>query len=403
MIRQRVRPGTTLTEVLVAMFIMAAGMLALFTLFPLGAMQVGQALKDDRTAQAAQITDTYIRSYWRQTVVDPLSQGLEPTDPFVFAMDDPNLVGQFPMANWSPYSTFIGAPYRVPSGGVPAAAGNISPFALKTDVINATPPPMGVPTLGDPSYYVIPGRRDTRPSYPVYIDPINYLSFTGAQQVWVGRNAANTLFLPRRNLIATSTNTSALSNFSMLDDLTYDPAGSVENVNMVNGTLTPKPPVRQGRYNTAAIIQRPSNINMNEASLTVLVFDGRPPFLPIAGDELMQNAPGTVTVGDRQAIVTVPIRGPEQSPLLRRGGWIMDGTIDTTNGIRNAHFYRVVGITELTPPTNTITYAVDLETPIRPPTGNPTLATYQPQWYLFAGLAEVFERPLLKPDYRPQP
>jgi hypothetical protein len=47
------RPAVTLIEVLVAMFIMAIGMLALLVLFPLGAISMGQALKDDRCASAA--------------------------------------------------------------------------------------------------------------------------------------------------------------------------------------------------------------------------------------------------------------------------------------------------------------------------------------------------------------
>ena len=47
------RPAVTLIEVLVSMFIMAIGMLALLVLFPLGAISMGQALKDDRCASTA--------------------------------------------------------------------------------------------------------------------------------------------------------------------------------------------------------------------------------------------------------------------------------------------------------------------------------------------------------------
>ena len=49
----RRRPGITLIEVLVAIFIMAIGLLALLTLFPLGALRMAQSLQDDRTASAA--------------------------------------------------------------------------------------------------------------------------------------------------------------------------------------------------------------------------------------------------------------------------------------------------------------------------------------------------------------
>lgn len=47
------RAGVTLVEVLVAIFITGVGLLALLTLFPLGALDLAQAVKDDRTARIA--------------------------------------------------------------------------------------------------------------------------------------------------------------------------------------------------------------------------------------------------------------------------------------------------------------------------------------------------------------
>src|SRR5262245_14761699 len=44
------RAGVTLVEVLAAIFIMGVGLLALLNLFSLGALQLAQAVKDDRTA-----------------------------------------------------------------------------------------------------------------------------------------------------------------------------------------------------------------------------------------------------------------------------------------------------------------------------------------------------------------
>lgn len=46
------RNGATLIEVLVAIFVMALGMLALLTLFPLGALRMASAIQDDRTTQS---------------------------------------------------------------------------------------------------------------------------------------------------------------------------------------------------------------------------------------------------------------------------------------------------------------------------------------------------------------
>src|SRR5258707_6368496 len=47
------RPGVTLIEVLVAIFVMGIGLICLLTLFPLGAMSMASAFKDERAAQAA--------------------------------------------------------------------------------------------------------------------------------------------------------------------------------------------------------------------------------------------------------------------------------------------------------------------------------------------------------------
>jgi hypothetical protein len=45
--------GTALLEVLVAIFVMGIGLLALLTLFPLGALSMAEAIEDDRTAKIA--------------------------------------------------------------------------------------------------------------------------------------------------------------------------------------------------------------------------------------------------------------------------------------------------------------------------------------------------------------
>lgn len=49
----RQRSGTSLIEVLVAIFVMGIGMLTLLVLFPLGALSMAQAIKDDRCGHAA--------------------------------------------------------------------------------------------------------------------------------------------------------------------------------------------------------------------------------------------------------------------------------------------------------------------------------------------------------------
>jgi len=58
----RRRPGISLLEVLIAIFVMAIGMLALLTLFPVGALSMAQAIKDNRAAQSAMAADAYARA-----------------------------------------------------------------------------------------------------------------------------------------------------------------------------------------------------------------------------------------------------------------------------------------------------------------------------------------------------
>jgi hypothetical protein len=53
------RPALTLLEVLITIFILAIGMLALLTLFPLGALSMAQSLQYDRAASAANLAAEY--------------------------------------------------------------------------------------------------------------------------------------------------------------------------------------------------------------------------------------------------------------------------------------------------------------------------------------------------------
>jgi Tfp pilus assembly protein PilV len=53
----KLRAGITLIETLVAVFIMAIGLLALLTLFPLGAVSMAQAIRDQRVAEAVEQAD----------------------------------------------------------------------------------------------------------------------------------------------------------------------------------------------------------------------------------------------------------------------------------------------------------------------------------------------------------
>ncbi len=161
------RPGLTLTEALVAMFVAALGMISLLTLFPLGALQMGQALKDSRTAEAARQADSLIRNYWRDAVEQRQTY-------------DPNLF------NWM---------------NNPETASGVANGSLQID-----------PTV--------------TASYPVFLDPIGEFSQTATAKSWV--TGANRAGLPRKNLINSVTGSfqQRLRFCTLLDDLTYDQTGT---------------------------------------------------------------------------------------------------------------------------------------------------------------------------------
>jgi Tfp pilus assembly protein PilV len=84
------RAGLSLMEALVALFIMAIGMISLLTLFPLGAIQMGRALRDDRCAQCAWQADGVVRTWWQVEVVDKVQAKPDETTvtgPYFVALD----------------------------------------------------------------------------------------------------------------------------------------------------------------------------------------------------------------------------------------------------------------------------------------------------------------------------
>src|SRR4051812_36179237 len=59
------RPAVTLVEVLIAIFVMALGLMSILALFPVAAVQMSQALKDQRSAECAANAAAWIRMAWK--------------------------------------------------------------------------------------------------------------------------------------------------------------------------------------------------------------------------------------------------------------------------------------------------------------------------------------------------
>ena len=122
------RSGLTLVEVLTALFILALGVISILTLFPMGALQMAQAIRDNRSTESAFNADQFMRTIWKTNVVEPPT----PTEPFYYAMNDPD----------------DGA------------------------TIFTTPPTSG-------------------PSYPVAVDPMGFVARQDTAQRWVGDTQTN--------------------------------------------------------------------------------------------------------------------------------------------------------------------------------------------------------------------
>ncbi len=164
------RPGATLIEVLVAIFIMGIGMIALLTLFPIGALRMQQAIQDERAQQAGHNAHAL-------SIIHNVH-------------------------NDSSVVTIPGAP------GVPDV------FANPTDKSQAIPTPM---IDADPE----------GPSYPVFVDPIGFQSSTpGTFQAFL----AGYTPVRRRLPSYTTTNTSIYNWFTLFDDLAFNSADGTPQV-----------------------------------------------------------------------------------------------------------------------------------------------------------------------------
>src|SRR5208282_5220944 len=129
------RIGATLIEVLVAVFVCAFGLIALMTLFPVGAMNMAQAIKDDRTAHAAANATAILRTIWRVS----LASG-NPNDPGLMPFNSGNPVFLDPLGAQGAGSL----PGGIPRIGLPTV-GNFSAqerwFSLLDDMNFLVGPP----------------------------------------------------------------------------------------------------------------------------------------------------------------------------------------------------------------------------------------------------------------------
>ncbi len=330
------RTGTSLIEVLVTIGILGVGLISVIALFPMAAITMGQALRDDRTATCATTADGYIRDVHFRNVVEQTT----PTEPYFYAMDGNQTDGKTPLTG--------------------SALGTSLPTQQLSNPTATTP--------------ILP---DQHPSYPVFVDPMGIAASGGSAVGDLGLFAGSSFAIPRvtlqtvLSLPAAQQNPLALRLCSQMDGLTYnDDAVAQSGASM-----------RELRYNWLWVLQRPTNSDRTTTTCKVVVFDRRVYLYKPPGSEAVYSTsfvPG-------QTSVVIP-----NTADVRKGSWVMDGTIiaDPNFPIRHANFYRVLSTSD-----DGINYTLELNTPITRLDGQTT--AYTGNLVVMPGVADVYERPPL--------
>jgi prepilin-type N-terminal cleavage/methylation domain-containing protein len=215
--RSALRDGLTLAEVLIALLVLAIGLMGVLSLYPLGARQMALAVKDERCSQLADNVEGLFRIYWRSACL--ASDGQPRTDLGVY---------------------------------------QTAPELQQLDTTSAN-------TAVDPNLVNDPFLKSPGPSKVMFLDPIGWGAGGG---LWVG--GVNGL-LPRRSSNSieaqpTGVNKTALRlrGYALLDDMSFNQ----------NGVANPV--VRGYRYNAGVILQRAKNSARNEVNVKVVVYQSRP-------------------------------------------------------------------------------------------------------------------------------
>lgn len=355
------RSGSSLVEVLVAIFVMGLGLIALLTLFPIGMLRMMQAIHDDKTSTAA--NNAHVISIAMRVRNDPTVLA-DPVGP-------PIITDLFQ----NPYpKTFFGA----------TGLNDADPFAE---------------------------------SYAVFVDPIGYNSVGGGSAAnWVGNVPG---VLRRRPVSFATTALDIYRLFTLTDDTRFEnslaatapvgtaPAGTPATL---TNPLPPAVPLisRDTRYAWGYLLRRPQTGDNSVVDCSIVVFDQRITSMTGSGalpEYVYSPGAGSPTYFDTTRNAITIDYTTNVPPPIRPGSWLLDATVynnPTTNfGSQHAYFYRVVSVEEIVvagPPARTLV-RYEVATPLRgfdPPYS--ALFTLDPTYgyigtsIVIDGIAEVFEK-----------
>jgi hypothetical protein len=329
---------------LVAIFIMAIGLLALLTLFPLGALRMLKAIQDERCAQAGNNASTIgvMGSIGQlQTLVPPLPAGAAGT--------------------YDPY---------------------LNPFAP------------GQP--GSP-----PNTQGEFPSYPVLVDPVGASAFGSTNGLQLGGTGQSAI--ARFSVNFAQRTQDALQWFTLQDDIDFEnaqpgtgnsPAGTPRLILPVPPAPVPGTISRDTRYSYAYLLQRPRYADASVIDAVVVVYNKRTVTLTaqLSPPEYVYNNAAAFNLATNSITIDYTNNVP---PPTRVGDWLLDATpvpLPGNSATAHGYFYRVVGITDLG--NNQLEFEVEqpirgFPTPLNAP-ANPPL--YRGTIIVLDGVAEVYTR-----------
>jgi hypothetical protein len=232
---------------------------------------------------------------------------------------------------------------------------------------------LGKPTVpANSSLPTILTGKESSPSYPVFVDPMGVAAVGNRP---VGDNGET--LIPRCSLSLIQGDQSlALRYCSLLDSYTFNDDGNASAQ-------------REMRYNFAWMLQRPVNRDRFTVRMQVVVYNKRVHLYSPPGSEAVYTGVQFIP-GDTQ-ITNVPT-----TANVRKGMWVMDGTIGIDNGgrqIRHGEFYRVVSVTDVGG-----TYTLEVHKPVARPDG--LISASRPLDYAYSNgslvvmpaVVDVFER-----------
>jgi hypothetical protein len=296
------RSGATLLEALVAIFVMAIGLLALLTLFPLGALRMAMAITGQRCAEAG--ASAQAMSIMMNVRNEP---GLfNPADPF---MNPGQAAAANALADGPSYPVFIDPIGWANSFGTPSQT-----------------------SLGGGSFIA---RRS-----------VNFV--TGAANA---RQAAYQWFTCQDDI--------NFENSVPGSGVGFSQPGTPQ-------LLLPPPPTsftRDVRYSVALLCQRPRYADATVVDTAIVVYNKRST-ASVAGVSLPEYSYPTTTFNNVTNTITINYNA-NVPPPVRAGDWELDATpmniVAGQSTTAHGYFYRIVGVNDL----GNNTTELEVETPLR--------------------------------------